>query len=282
VVTAWRLCVLMKARAMHLSLFASTRLTLIGIFFNACLPGSTGGDLVKIYYATEGNRGRRMEVTTVILFDRAAGMFALMIWPLLVAPLFPQLLEQMPVLKSLLGGAAAIAAVMLVGFLAAWSNWLRQSALLRWAFRRLPLGSYAERAFDTVHGYRNHLGAVLASVVISLLAHTMSMSVTLMLIAAVSPGGAEWPMAVLIPLGHLANIVPVTPGGLGVGEAAFNKLFSMAGLSGGAEGLLGWRLLTILIGLLGMVFYFQGRKKVVHGSEQLPVTSAENGTPFVS
>jgi hypothetical protein len=269
IVTAGRLSVLMQARGMHLSVLSATKLTLIGIFFNACLPGSTGGDLVKIFYATEGNRGRRAEVATIILFDRAAGMFGLMLWPLLVAPFFPDLLEQVPVLRVLLWGAAGVAAVMLMGFLVAWSDWLRQSALLEWAFRRLPLGDYARRIFDTVHGFRNHLGAVLASVAISLVAHSMSVGVTLLMIAAVNPAGAAWPMAVLIPLGHLANTLPVTPGGLGVGEAAFNKLFSMAGLTGGAEGLLGWRLLTILIGLIGLVFYLQGRKRFVHLADQL-------------
>ncbi|MGH9790030.1 MAG: lysylphosphatidylglycerol synthase transmembrane domain-containing protein [Candidatus Acidiferrales bacterium] len=267
-VTAWRLCVLLGARGMHLSVLASTKLTLIGIFFNACLPGSTGGDLVKIYYATEGNRGRRMEVATVILFDRAVGMFGLVLWPLLVTPFFPQLIEQAPVLRVLLWGAAAIAAALLLGFIAAGSQSLRRSRPLQWVFRRLPLGSYAERIFDTVHGYRNRAGAVLGAVAISLLAHTMTVAVTLLLIAAVNPAGAAWPMAVLIPLGHLTNTLPVTPGGLGVGEAAFNKLFSLAGLTGGAEGMLGWRLLTIMIGLLGMVFYLQGRSKVVHDAPE--------------
>ncbi len=64
IVSAWRLCMLMKPRGLHLSLASSVRLTLMGIFFNACLPGSTSGDVVKIYYASEGNRGRRTELTT--------------------------------------------------------------------------------------------------------------------------------------------------------------------------------------------------------------------------
>lgn len=263
-VTSSRLCVLLAARGMYISVVNATKLSLIGIFFNSCLPGSTGGDLMKIYYATGDNRGRRTEVTTIILLDRASGMFALMIWPLLVAPFFPELLERVPALKSLLAGAAIVAAVLLVAFLLAWSRMLRQSALLEWLFRRLPLGEYARRVYETVYAYRHHPGPVLASVGISLVAHTMSVGVTMLAITAVSPSGAAWPMAVLIPLGHLANTVPLTPGGLGVGEAAFNRLFSMAGLTGGAEGLLGWRLLTLLIGLLGLWFYLQGRGKFVH------------------
>jgi hypothetical protein len=178
-----------------------------------------------------------------------------------------------PALKPLLGGAAIVAAVLLIGFLLAWSRWLKQSPLLQWIFR-LPLGSYVERVYGTVHAYRSHPGPVLASVGISLVAHTMSVGVTMLAIAAVNPAGAAWPMAVLIPLGHLANTVPLTPGGLGVGEAAFNKLFSMAGLTGGAEGLLGWRLLTVMLGLIGLVFYLQGRRKVVHLAEEAAAAEA--------
>jgi hypothetical protein len=53
---------------------------------------------------------------------------------------------------------------------------------------------------------------------------------------------------------------------LGIGEAAFNKLFEMAGLTGGAEALLGWRMLTILISMIGLVFYLRGRRHFIHRS----------------
>ena len=275
-VTSLRLCVLFAPRGLHLSTFASVRLMLIGVFFNACLPGSTGGDLVKIYYATEGNRGRRTEVATIILLDRATGMFALMIWPLLAALFFPRLVASLPVLRALLLGAGAIAAAMLVGWSVATSPRVRENALLARALQRLPLGSYVQRVFDTVYAFRDNGASVLAAVGLSLLAHTLSVGVTLLAARATNPGGVAWEMALLIPLGHLANTLPLTPGGLGVGEAAFNSLFAMAGLTGGAEALLGWRILTILIGLIGLGYYLQGRKKFIHsaGGAALPESQA--------
>jgi hypothetical protein len=51
-----------------------------------------------------------------------------------------------------------------------------------------------------------------------------------------------------------------------VGEAAFAKLFALAGLSGGADLLLGWRFLSLLVGLGGLFFYFEGRKRFVQDS----------------
>jgi len=263
VVTASRLTVLMRARQIDLSVAGATRLALIGNFFSSCLPGSAGGDVVRIYYATEGQIGRRTEVATVILLDRAVGLFALLIWPLLVVPFAPQLLADVPAVTPLLMGAGLFAAVLLAGFLAACSSVVK-ARLFNPLFARLPFGTHAADVLETVHAYRRHPKAMLAAVGISLLAHTMSVAVTILCIAAATQSGVTWAMAVLIPVGHLANTVPLTPGGLGIGEAAFDTLFSMAGLTGGAEGLLGWRLLTIVSSLAGLAFYLQGRRKVLH------------------
>jgi hypothetical protein len=267
-VTAWRLCVLLRPLGFHLTVWASTRLMLIGLFFNSCLPGATGGDVIKIYYASAGNRGRRMEVATVILFDRVLGMLALMIWPLLAALFFVPLVSRLPVLQALLWGAGVVGLGILAALVVAFSEGLRRSAILGWIFDRLPFGRYAERIFDTVHEYRRHKGAVVAATLISLVAHSMSAGITLLAAYATHPEGAAWEMLALIPLGHLANVVPLTPGGLGVGEAAFNQLFAMAGLKGGAEALLGWRVLTLLCGLVGLAFYLQGRQQFVHATAQ--------------
>ena len=266
VITAWRLCVLMKARGFHLSLISSVRLTLIGTFFNACLPGSTSGDVVKIYYTTEGKRGRRTEVATIMLLDRAVGMFALLIWPLLAAPFFQQLVGSSAILRGLLWAAAAVAAIMLAGMLISSSSSMRNAPLMAWAFRKLPFGLYGEKVFNTLHVYRHNRGALMKAVMLSLLAHTMTIGVILLTAQATNANGFAWQMSILVPRGFLANTIPLTPGGLGVGETAFNRLFAIAGLTGGAEAILGWRLLTILCGLIGLVFYIQGRKYFIQES----------------
>jgi len=267
-VTAWRVCVLLNARHLHLSLLSSLRLTLMGNFFNVCLPGATGGDVMKIYYAAEGNNGRRTEVATIILLDRAVGMFALLVFPLLAAPLFPQLLGSSDILRGLLWIAALTTVSMLAGMLICSAKSVRNSRFLSAAFRKLPFGNYAERVFDTVHAYRKAPSALVAAVGISLLAHALAVGITLLIALAINRAEFSWQMSVLVPLGFLANTLPLTPGGIGVGEAAFNSLFAEAGLRGGAEILLGWRVLMILTSSVGFIFYLQGRKRFVHASLQ--------------
>lgn len=272
VVTAWRLCVLMKPCGLNLALSRSVRLCLIGTFFNACLPGSTSGDIVKIYYATAGNRGRRIEVATIMLLDRAAGMFGLVLWPLLAAPFFPRLLDSF-VLSALLWAATIVLVAMILGLLVASSPRVKHIRVVSWALQNLPLGMQGARVLDTLREYRGHTGSLLAALGISLLAHTLTVVVILLIAQATNPSGFAWEISFLVPLGFLANTLPLTPGGLGVGEAAFNRLFAIAGLTGGAELLLGWRLLTILIGMSGLIMYLEGRKHFI--SESFPAQNAK-------
>ncbi len=264
---AWRLSMLFKPHGLYLSLNAALRLTLIGIFFSPFLPGSTGGDLVKVFYATQGTHGQRTEVATIVLLDRVVGMFALLIFPVLIAPLFPQLVSSTPILRDLLRSAVLLAVAMLVGLMLCFSSRVRKSKLVLWIFQKLPWGTYGQRIFDTLHAYRHSIGALAGAVGIAIVTHILATGVTLLAVRATNPKGIAWQMSVLIPLGHLANALPLTPGGLGVGEAAFDALFAVAGLKGGAEALLGWRLLTILISLLGLIFYLQGRRRFVRIAE---------------
>ncbi len=60
----------------------------------------------------------------------------------------------------------------------------------------------------------------------------------------------------LASLGFVANNIPVTPAGLGVGEAALESLFRLAGLEGA---MLAWRLLLVGLAPLGLWYFLQGR-----------------------
>ncbi|HEV8385309.1 MAG TPA: lysylphosphatidylglycerol synthase transmembrane domain-containing protein [Candidatus Acidoferrales bacterium] len=271
----WRLRVLLDPRGFHLPMMSAFRLTMIGIFFNSCLPGSTGGDLVKIYYAAEDNPGRRVEVGTIMILDRLTGMFALMLLPLSLAPLFPGLVASSPTLRAVLWLAGGVAGGTVIAALACFSERIRKSPPVDWAIRKMPLGRYLGIIYDTVHAYRAHPAPLAVAVGISLLAHVTAGSVAMLSSLATHPDQFAWKMCVVIPIGFAINVFPVTPGGLGVGEAAFDRLFLLAGLTGGAEALLGWRLLTILVSFVGLAYYLQGRKRFVHDA----IAMAAAGNP---
>lgn len=261
VLTAGRLCLLLRPRGYRITWWASTRLTLIGAFFNLCLPGAGGGDLVRIYYATVGNEGYRSEVATIMVLDRVTGFFAMVALPVLLAPLFPALVAGRAVVGSLVAAAALAVAGLLAFFLVV----IRAGRLQgRFGFlSRLPGERYLRSIASAVLAFRDCPGALVRAVALSLFIQSMTVGAVLLLVVASPASEFGWSAALLTPLGFVANALPLTPGGLGVGEAAFDGLFSLGGLEGGAEAILGWRLLMLLIGLAGAFFYLRGDRRFV-------------------
>jgi len=70
----------------------------------------------------------------------------------------------------------------------------------------------------------------------------------------------------VIPIGHIVNSLPLTPGGLGVGETAFN-IVQLDGASRRSRGASVSRVWTIPVGLLGLAFYLRGVRRSVFDEE---------------
>lgn len=260
--TAWRLCLLLRPRGYALGLGASLRLTLIGTFFNVAMPGSSGGDLVRIYYAAKGNEGRRAEIVTVLLLDRFIGLVALLLYPVILAPLYLSLLADNASLRGVVAMSAGLVAALGV---ALWLFLLRGTGKAQVArlLERLPGGAVVRRGISTLRSYGEDRRPIWGALGVSLVAHGLGVLGFVMLARATVSPTFEWALFVIVPIGLVVNTVPLTPGGLGVGEAAFAVLFGMAGLQGGPEVLISWRIVTIFVGLAGLVFYLQGRKQFV-------------------
>jgi uncharacterized membrane protein YbhN (UPF0104 family) len=264
-----RASLLFRSARLSLSLINSFQLNLVGFLFSTFLPGAAGGDIAKVVYATRENQGRRTEVTTVLILDRVVGLFSLVLLPLLFAPFFPDLLRSLPALRRVLvldslvavGIAAGSALVM---FFAPTRN-LVSRALGWWP----SVQGLALRVVDalSIHG-KDRLTLIYAFL-LSLLANLALVVVTALALFAVHPASFSIRLVLVAPVGHLVNSLPLTPGGIGVGETAFNALFRLTGIDGGAEALLCMRLWNCLVGLLGLALCIVGIKRVVYTEEEL-------------
>jgi uncharacterized membrane protein YbhN (UPF0104 family) len=74
-------------------------------------------------------------------------------------------------------------------------------------------------------------------------------------------GHVSWAQAGFLSfLGFAANSVPLTPGGLGVGEVAFDSLFRIASINGAAAAMLSWRILLMALAPAGLALYLRGQR----------------------
>ena len=60
----------------------------------------------------------------------------------------------------------------------------------------------------------------------------------------------------LMPIGLITVAIPIAPGGIGIGHAAFESLYQLAGLSGGADIFNVFIIVQLGIFLLGGIPYF--------------------------
>jgi glycosyltransferase 2 family protein len=268
-----RLGFLFGAQGMRLSFFHGYRVVAIGALFNFCIPGGTGGDVMKLYYLAADNRGRRVEVATVLFVDRALALFCMLCLVVALALLDVRFVWDYP----LVGGLVAAAGLGAIGLLAcgavACSTRLRSSRFYVYLMARLPLRNYLTRAADALYVFRKSKAALAKAAALSFIGHLALLGIFIAAGRVIMPGAAPLRVCLLALLGLLANALPITPGGLGVGEASFEGLFRIAGYSHGAQLILAWRAGVIALCGVGCALYIAGAQRARQSAEATGATT---------
>jgi uncharacterized protein (TIRG00374 family) len=68
-----RWILLMRVQSVYIGYWTAFNLTLLGIFYNNCLPTSIGGDLVRAWYVTN-HTDKKLEAALSVLVDRFIGL----------------------------------------------------------------------------------------------------------------------------------------------------------------------------------------------------------------
>lgn len=260
-IEAKRLGVLFGAQGMRLSFAEGYRAVAIAALFNFCIPGGTGGDVMKLYYLAADSRGRRVEIATLIFVDRAVALFCMLSLVVALALLDGRLVWDYPLIGSLVAAAAFGAMGLLVIGAVACSTRLRGSRWYAYLMDKEPLGRYLERAADAVYAFRKNRAALARAAALSVVVHLAVLGVMSAAARAFMPNAQPLIVSLLALLGLLANALPITPGGLGVGEAAFEGLFRSVGYGGGARLILAWRAGMLTLCCLGCALYITGARR---------------------
>ena len=268
---AKRLGVLFSAQRMRLSFAEGYRAVAIAALFNFCIPGGTGGDVMKLYYLAADNRGRRVEIATLVFVDRAVALFCMLSLAVALALLDGQLAWDYPLVGTLVATAAAGALALLFCGAIACSARLRKSRMYAYLMERAPLRSYLARAADALYVFRENGGAIARAAALSVVYHLTFLGVMSVTARAFLPDAQPLTVSLLALLGMLANALPITPGGLGVGEAVFEGLFRTVGHDGGARLILAWRVGMLALCCLGAALYIAGARRV--RTDETPVTT---------
>ncbi len=268
VIESKRLGFLFNSQGMSLSFVQGYRVVAIAALFNFCIPGGTGGDVMKLYYLAADNRGRRVEVATLLFVDRAVALFCMLLLIIALAIIDGRLVWDYPLIGWLVAFAAFCAIGLLASGAVACSTRLRESRRYGYFLARAPLNRYLRRASDALYVFRKNKMALARAAGLSLIGHLALLGVLSAAGRVFMPNAPALTVSLLALLGLLANALPITPGGMGVGEAAFEGLFRLAGYSGGAQLILAWRAGMLALCCVGCAIYMTGVRRVGHPAGQ--------------
>jgi uncharacterized membrane protein YbhN (UPF0104 family) len=256
-ITTWRWKLLLKAQDIHLNFRTSWGLVMIGMLFNVVIPGAVGGDLIKGYYITRATNSRKSHAATSIVMDRVLGLIGLLFLGAVMVIIELKETLRTPATRSL--GTLAVGGA--VGGLAALYMALYAGNFLsRWTL----LPGFARNVFSALHEYRKRASVVPVALALSVLNQAFTCAMYYMALRAT--GVTDMPASqffLVVPLGLVTAAIPISPGGVGVGQAAFFALFKLAApqyAAAGTDAFTVFQVVYLVVCLTGMYWYLSYKR----------------------
>jgi uncharacterized protein (TIRG00374 family) len=260
-VNNYRWLKLLRGQGFETTVRRTLPLSFIGLFFNFAMPGGVGGDVIKGYYVLQEHPNKKYAAAVSIFMDRVFGLF-IMIATAFTALIFNwHIVEKSNELKSVAYGVAALFIAFLVFFFLSFSRVLQHSSLSHFLFVTLPGGRRIKHIYEALHSYRKAPGAIVYAMLLSVVNQVLIVAFTYVI--GLRMDGAEIPLSVyffLVPVGTVVTAIPISPAGIGVGQAAFYFLFSHylgRESSLGPTSVTAMQIMNFAWGLLGAFFYLQ-------------------------
>jgi uncharacterized protein (TIRG00374 family) len=259
-VTAWRWRQLLRSQGVAVPFPVLFRIYFLSLACAPLFPGGIGGDAMRVAYTVRAVTDRKVVAAVSVLVDRVIAMVGVLIVAfVLLLPYIPAALSGSFALLALIAVVSGLFAGCLVFITLALLS-RRRTGFTQWLHDRFQnrLISIVAAVFDAVSAYRSHPKVVIGAIMLS--AANQAFVVYAIYVIARQLGFdllAMSDIGIAATLTQIANILPLTPGGIGIGEAAFDRILSLLTSSGVAVGygsiFLTFRVLGIVVTLPGVL-----------------------------
>jgi uncharacterized protein (TIRG00374 family) len=226
---AVRWWLLLKIQDIHLKLWEIVRLTFLGNFFNAVVPGTVGGDLVKAYYVSRHTH-RKAAVLVSIFVDRVLGLTELtLLAGVMLAVVLSAGLESYQRVRYCVLAVAIVIAIIACAMTFVLSGRIRKLLHLQRLYSRFSFAHHIAAAGHAVALYRQCLPAFVKVIAINFASHIMwvgSIALIGMSLPEMRAATPWYSYFVYIPLIYIIGAVPVAPGGVGLIEKLYIVFFA--------------------------------------------------------
>ncbi len=269
-ITSYRWHELLKAMDIYMGQSRTFVLNMVGCFYNTFLPGSTGGDALKAYYASKLTPHRTRAVMSVLV-DRAIGLLAL----IMVGGITAAFQWHIKECRRVSIGAAVVCLCGFLGLLLFYNKTLHRISGLDFILRKMPMQKQVRGAVDAMQRYGQRPWLALWALIVSFPVH--GAVVTSAMFAGMAFGlPLHWAYYwVAVPVIVLAGAIPISPQGAGVMEGFAVLLTRTQGVTVSQAFALTMsiRMVQIIWNLAGGIFVLRGGFHAPTESEQKEMNS---------
>ena len=221
----YRIFTLTKSHSIPLPYVTLLKNTYIGHLFNPLLMGSTGGDVVRSYYLAKMTT-KKTELITVVFLDRFVGISVLVfisIFALFLNRSTPQLNDLFNHVLLFFG------LLVIVAGLISSKRVIKKLSFLKIIIPGKKLKEILSKSFATLNETKKHKKALTTAVVCTFFAQILVILSTWMGSQAMlsTPPISLSYFFLFMPIIFTVSAVPISMGGLGVGEILYQALFKI-------------------------------------------------------
>jgi uncharacterized protein (TIRG00374 family) len=270
----YRWMLLVRGLGLPFRLADALRLGFLGYILNFVALGHSGGDLFKAVFIAREQPGRRIEAVSTVVIDRILGLFGL----LLVASGALWLFQPTGTPLRALGQGVRLLTVMVavVGLVVLLPDFSR-SVFVRRLFQARLVGPLLQRLVAAVTAYRQRKSLLLVAAGLSIGVHLLiGIALWCGSIGLFPQTPTLVEHQIISPLANVAGALPVAPAGLGTFEYAMAALYEYiprhhGGMGRGLAVALCYRIMTLAIAVIGVVYYLWNRplvEQLTHDAER--------------
>ena len=267
-ITTYRWYLLLNTGGMKFDLKNVFYINYIGIFFNTVIPGSLGGEVFKSLFIYKYADENRTKAVFSVIIDRGCGLIGLMIVCALGIIISWRKIIEIPLLLTLsLGLISSLVLCVLAICIILMTNKHVDRYLQNKLFKQKS--EFIKNLMSIVGAishYRNNISIFPVCVGLSIMLHLSSVLFLYIISSMFHSGSIIFTdyMAAL-SFANISNLIPVTPGGLGIGEVAYAQIMEQLTLVKNTSNFilqyLALRISWVIISLPGMVVYVLYKNK---------------------
>jgi len=269
----FRWLTLLRVQGISINYFAALRLHFLGLFYNNCLPGAVGGDVLRAWYVTKHTE-KKVEAVLSVFVDRAIGLVCTIAMAFLSYWLIPAAGSgaglklgadfHIASLAIKLLIAVGVMVMLAAGFVAImYYNRRLRPIFLKYAFiLSLKWMFWAGRVIKAVKLYCTKPFSLLFAVLLSFICQAMPIYGLYLIGRNLGIEAHIKYYYVFFPLSWIIGVIPISVGGAGVVELGLKGLFGKVAQVTASQGLilaLAQRLTWLLTSIPGVIIHITGK-----------------------